>query len=68
MEPLSNALTLKQLHLADAMHHLGEDLIGNWLDDDIQHKPQLIPNVAKEIVALIMEKNYQKNNGLSKIP
>ncbi|MFT5560037.1 MAG: hypothetical protein ACI9RZ_002529, partial [Sphingobacteriales bacterium] len=53
MEPLSNALTLKQLHLADAMHHLGEDLIGNWLDDDIQHKPQLIPNVAKEIVALI---------------
>ena len=69
-EQLSNALVLKKSHLTDVMDHLGEDIIGNWLemlDDDIQHKPQLIPNVAKEIVALIMAKNWGKTNELSKI-
>lgn len=69
MEQLSNALALEQLHLADVMHHLDEDLIGNWLemlDDDIQHTPQLIPNVAKEIVDLIVTKNWEKTKELSK--
>ncbi|HEY5715672.1 MAG TPA: MJ1255/VC2487 family glycosyltransferase [Psychromonas sp.] len=69
MEQQSNALALEQLQLADVMHFLDEDRIGKWLemlDDDIQHKPQLIPNVAKEIVDLIMAKNWEKTRVLSK--
>ncbi len=69
MEQQSNALALEQLQLADIMHFLDEDLVGKWLemlDDDIQHKPQWIPNVAKEIVDLIMAKNWEKTGELGK--
>ncbi|WP_372882418.1 MJ1255/VC2487 family glycosyltransferase [Psychromonas sp.] len=69
MEQQSNALVLKQLQLADVMQSLDEEIIARWLemlDDDIHHQPQPIPDVAKDLVDLILAKKWGETCELSK--